>query len=64
METTNLMEFIYSDGGRSNYFKGVTGDCVCRAIAIASDRDYLEVYQSLKKAIGTPRNGVDRKSVV
>lgn len=58
METTNLMEFIYSDGGRSNYFKGVTRDCVCRAIAIASDRDYLEVYQSMKKAIGSPRNGV------
>ena len=56
--STNLMEYIYSDGGRSNYFKGEARDCVCRAITIASGRDYLEVYQSLKKAIGTPRNGV------
>lgn len=58
MSKNNLMEYIYSDGGRSNYFKGVANDCVCRAIAIASGRDYKDVYQSLKKAIGTPRNGV------
>lgn len=55
---TNLMDYVYSDGGRSNYFKGKARDCVCRAIAIASNRDYKEVYDSLKKAIGTPRNGV------
>ena len=54
-----IMGYIYSDGGRSNYFKGNTGDCVCRAIAIASGRDYKDVYNSLKKAIGgSPRNGV------
>ena len=38
------MEYIYNDGGRSNYFKGSTRDCVVRAIAIASDMDYKEVY--------------------
>jgi hypothetical protein len=54
----NLMEYIYCDGGRSKYFKGKSRDCVCRAIAIASNRDYKEVYDSLKKALGTPRNGV------
>lgn len=56
---TNLMEYIYSDGGRENYFKGKAKDCVCRAISIASGKDYMEVYKSLKNAIGTPRNGVD-----
>lgn len=55
---SNLMQYIYSDGGRSKYFKGSARDCVCRAIAIASNRDYKEVYDSLKKAIGSPRNGV------
>ena len=39
-----LMEYIYDDGGRSLYFKGKTGDCVCRSIAIASGRDYKEIY--------------------
>ena len=53
-----LMEYIYNDGGRSKYFKGKARDCVCRAISIASNRDYKEVYDSLKKALGTPRNGV------
>lgn len=53
-----LMEYIYNDGGRSKYFKGKANDCVCRAISIASNRDYKEVYDSLKKALGTPRNGV------
>ena len=52
------MDYIYSDGGRSNYFKGTARDCVVRAIAIASSKDYKEVYDSLKKAVGTPRNGV------
>ena len=53
-----LMEYIYNDGGRSKYFKGKAEDCVCRAISIASNKDYKEVYDSLKKAVGTPRNGV------
>ena len=53
-----LMKYIYNDGGRSKYFKGKANDCVCRAISIASNRDYKEVYNSLKKALGTPRNGV------
>ena len=54
-----MMDFIYSDGGRAKYFNGTAKDCVCRAITIASGRDYKEVYDSLKKTLGTPRNGVD-----
>ena len=57
-----LMKYIYNDGGRSKYFKGKANDCVCRAISIASNRDYKEVYDSLKKALGTPRNGVFTKN--
>lgn len=37
--------WIYSDGGRAAAgFKGETGDCVTRAIAIATDMPYREVY--------------------
>lgn len=55
----DTMDYIYSDGGREKYFKGKAKDCVCRAVAIASNRDYLEVYKSMKQTFGTPRNGVD-----
>lgn len=44
------MQFIYNDGGRSNYFKAKNvGDCVTRAIAIATGIDYLEIYKCLKE---------------
>ena len=44
------MEFIYSDGGRSKYFKASNvGDCVTRAICNATGKDYLEVYKRLKE---------------
>lgn len=41
------MKFIYNDGGRSNYFKGKAGDCGTRAIAIALEIPYIEVYDEL-----------------
>lgn len=59
-----MKEYIRTDGGRSRYFKGVAGDCVVRAIALASEKDYKEVYDDLKKRMtkGTsPRNGVPKK---
>lgn len=44
------MKFVYNDGGRSKYFKGENvGDCVTRAIAIATGRDYKEVYDTLNQ---------------
>lgn len=44
------MEFVYSDGGRSLAgFKGNTGDCVTRAIAIATQKPYQEVYDALNQ---------------
>ena len=39
------MNFKYNDGGRSEAgFKGKTGDCGVRAIAIALGKSYKEVY--------------------
>ena len=42
------MYFIYDDGGRSAAgYKGSAGDCVTRAIAIATGEPYRNVYDSL-----------------
>lgn len=55
-----LLPYEYDDGGRSKYFRASNvGDCVCRAIAIASGRDYKEIYNLLYRAMGdSPRGGV------
>ena len=65
--------FKYNDGGRDKAgFKGKTGDCVCRAIAIATETDYNNVYYNIirtqkamiqsKKVRGShPRMGINRK---
>lgn len=49
--------FQYNDGGRlAAGFKGAAGDCVCRAIAIASGRDYTTVYSELSRGAGSQRH--------
>lgn len=59
------MEYNYNDGGRSKYFKAeCVNDCVTRAIAIATERDYKEVYNEIKSIVGySPRNGILYKDV-
>ncbi|NCU31646.1 MAG: hypothetical protein EOM23_01625 [Candidatus Moranbacteria bacterium] len=64
------MDFVKADGGRSKYFKGQAGDCVVRAIANATGKDYLEIYNAInelakkekvgkrKKGVSSARNGV------
>jgi len=48
--------FVYNDGGRKTAgFKGDAGDCVCRAIAIATQRPYQEVYDRLAEGNATQR---------
>ncbi len=43
--------FQFDDGGREAAgFKGGAGDCVVRAIAIASKLPYLQVYEELRQA--------------
>ena len=63
------MRFSYNDGGRAKYFSASkVGDCVTRAIAIATDTDYKDVYNKITDIVGyTPRNGVrktDTKKVM
>lgn len=43
-----MIQFQFNDGGREAAgFKGKAGDCVARAIAIATETPYREVYDSL-----------------
>lgn len=45
------MSYQYNDGGRKAAgFKGVTGDCGARAMAIALGLDYKAVYKELAQA--------------
>lgn len=52
------MDWVYDDGGRADAgYKGTTGDCVCRAIAIAAERPYREVYDAINELAKTERTG-------
>ncbi len=66
-----MTRFVEDDGGRAVAgYKGKTTDCVCRAIAIAVQRPYQEVYDLIKfyaqqerprrggEARSSPRRGV------
>ena len=55
------MEFKFNDGGRSKYFKGFTGDCVTRAIAIATGLDYKKVYDDLNEMAKHERKSKRKK---
>ena len=60
MAAFNPTDFQFNDGGRSDAgFKGRVGDCVCRAIAIATGLPYRDVYKELRRRSGrSPRYGV------
>ena len=65
------MQYQYNDGGRAEAeYRGDAGDCVVRAIAIATGRPYAEVYDAVstiarderprKHKRSSARNGVYR----
>lgn len=52
-----MMGYTDNDGGRAAAgFKGSTGDCVVRAVAIASGLPYREVYDTLSAGMSTQRS--------
>ena len=58
------MEFVYSDGGRSKYFRAEkVGDCCVRAICNATGMDYKEVYDAINEIAKSERKGKRKKSV-
>lgn len=45
---TSMIQFVEDDGGRKAAgYKGTTGDCVVRAIAVATGKSYEQVYDGL-----------------
>lgn len=56
------MTFVRNDGGRKAAgYKGRTNDCVCRAIAIATELPYSHVYLQLGLAASLERPRKGRK---
>ena len=52
------MDFVFHDGGRAAAgYKGKTGDCVTRSIAIATGKTYQQVYDALNQFAETERIG-------
>jgi hypothetical protein len=48
-----MSAFVFDDGG----YKGKTGDCVCRSIAIVTGQPYRDVYDALNEAASSERVG-------
>jgi hypothetical protein len=56
------LPFAYDDGGRAAAgYRGNTRDCVCRAIAIATQIPYQEVYDELALLAKAERSRYGRK---
>jgi hypothetical protein len=56
------LPWVYDDGGRAEAGrKGSADDCVCRSIAIATQRPYAEVYADLNEAATRERPRAGRK---
>ena len=57
------MKHVFDDGGRALAgYKGFAGDCVARAVAIAMQRPYQEVYDELNEWGKKERKSKRRKS--
>jgi hypothetical protein len=55
--------FKYNDGGRKAAgYAGTTGDCVTRAIAIATGMPYQEVYDAINEEAQNERPGSKRRA--
>jgi len=64
------MRYNYNDGGRKAAgYKGEANDCVVRAVAIATGRDYREVYKELARVMAgfgherSARNNIPNKII-
>lgn len=58
------MRFQFNGGGRAAAgFKGTAGDCVVRAISIAAELPYQEVYDGINNAAIGERRGKRKRGV-
>lgn len=61
---SHVQYFQENDGGREDAgFKGNTGDCVTRAIAIVTGKPYREVYNDLNQLSESERTGKRKRNV-
>lgn len=57
------MEYQYDDGGRKAAgYKGVASDCLCRALAIATQKPYKEIYDFINSFGTSERRSRKRTS--
>ena len=57
------MNFVYSDGGRvDSGYRGKTGDCGVRALAIVTGRSYREIWEAVCEMGAKERIGKRKKS--
>lgn len=57
------LPFKFNDGGRAAAgYKGTTGDCVTRAIAIATGKPYQEIYDMINEAAKFERTGKRKRN--
>lgn len=58
------MNHVINDGGRAAAgYQGKTGDCVTRAIAIATGKPYQEVYDALNTHAKAERRGSRKRGI-
>ena len=56
------MNWVYDDGGRAAAgYAGHTGDCLARAIAIATQLPYQQVYDEINQAAHGERTGTRKR---
>jgi hypothetical protein len=56
--------FRFDDGGRAAAgYRGKAGDCVVRAIAIATQRPYQQIYERVNRAALRERTGKRKRSI-
>src|SRR6266702_525925 len=59
------MDFVYNDGGRAAAgYRGRAGDCVVRAIAIAAQKPYQDVYDAINAVVRQNRISSSCKNIV
>lgn len=62
MQGRGLLQFEFDDGGRKAAgYKGKTGDCVVRSIAIATELPYQEIYDKVNALATRERTGTRKR---
>jgi hypothetical protein len=61
-KSRRLLKFQFNDGGREAAgYKGKTGDCVVRSVAITTGLPYQQVYDSVNNLAGRERTGKQKR---